>query len=101
MYKNGVSHLVASSDLDGATQILRWLSYVPDVKGGELPLLETGDSWDREIGYYPPKTPYDPRWFLAGKEEEGSEFVSGFFDKGSFQETLGGWAQTVVSLVCF
>ena len=98
MYKNGVSHLVASSDLDGTTQILRWLSYVPEVKGAALPILEGADSWDRQIGYYPPKGPYDPRWFLGGKEEEGAEYLSGFFDKGSFQETLGGWAQTVVSI---
>ncbi|KAI9618233.1 hypothetical protein H4Q26_012587 [Puccinia striiformis f. sp. tritici PST-130] len=41
--------------------------------------------------------------FLAGKEEvtEDSEagesrFLSGFFDRGSFQGTLSGWAQTVV-----
>lgn len=95
MYKNGVSHLVASSDLDGTTKILQWLSYVPDVKGASLPVVPNSDSWDREIGYFPPKGPYDPRWFIAGKEDD-AEYQSGFFDKGSFQETLGGWAQTVV-----
>lgn len=100
MYKNGVSHLVASSDLDGTTKILQWLSYVPDVKGAPLPVMPSADSWDREIRYFPPKGPYDPRWFIAGKEDE-SEYLSGFFDKGSFQETLGGWAQTVVSTMKF
>lgn len=30
MSKNGVSHLAASSDLQGVTQILEWLSYVPE-----------------------------------------------------------------------
>ena len=29
-------------------------------------------------------------------DEASSEWLSGFFDKGSFQETLSGWAQTVV-----
>jgi acetyl-CoA carboxylase / biotin carboxylase 1 len=99
MHKNGVSHLVATSDLHGTTQILTWLSYVPDVKGAPLPLLPSSDSWDREIGYYPPKGPYDPRWFIGGKRDENTnEFLSGFFDTNSFQETLSGWAQTVVCM---
>jgi acetyl-CoA carboxylase/biotin carboxylase 1 len=96
MFKNGVSHLTASSDLEGATQILEWLSYVPSVKGGTLPTFESTDPWDREIGYTPPKGAYDPRWFIEGKNDESGEWLSGFFDKGSFQETLSGWAQTVV-----
>jgi len=97
MHKNGVSHLTAGSDLEGAQHILQWLSYVPAVKGRPLPVLDTIDPWDREIGYKPPKGPYDPRWFIAGKTDETtSGWQSGFFDKGSFQETLSGWAQTVV-----
>lgn len=97
MFKNGVSHLTASSDLQGATHILQWLSYVPEVKNGPLPVRETTDSWDRDIGYTPPKGAYDPRWFIEGKvDETSSEWLSGFFDTGSFQETLSGWAQTVV-----
>jgi acetyl-CoA carboxylase/biotin carboxylase 1 len=97
MFKNGVSHLTASSDLQGATQILEWLSYVPEVKNGPLPVREVADSWDRDIDYTPPKGVYDPRWFIEGKTDEATnEWQSGFFDKGSFQETLSGWAQTVV-----
>lgn len=97
MYKNGVSHLTASSDLEGAVHILQWLSYVPEIKDDPLPVLDTGDSWDRDIGFVPPKGPYDPRWFIQGKTDEAtSEWLPGFFDKGTFQETLSGWAQTVV-----
>ncbi|EMD38813.1 hypothetical protein CERSUDRAFT_112545 [Gelatoporia subvermispora B] len=97
MHKNGVSHLTAGSDLEGAMHIIEWLSYVPEVKGAPLPILESSDPWDRDIGYFPPKGPYDPRWFIEGKTDETtSEHLSGFFDKGSFQETLSGWAQTVV-----
>lgn len=97
MYKNGVSHLTAGSDLEGATHILEWLSYVPEVKGARLPILDLADPWDRDISYSPPKGPYDPRWFIEGKADETtSEWMSGFFDKSSFQETLSGWAQTVV-----
>jgi len=77
--------------------MLQWLLYVPAVKGRPLPVLDTTDPWDREIGYKPPKGPYDPRWFITGKTDETtSKWQSGFFDKGSFQETLSGWAQTVV-----
>ncbi|KAF7294479.1 hypothetical protein MKEN_01440400 [Mycena kentingensis (nom. inval.)] len=97
MFKNGVSHLTASSDLQGATQILEWLSYVPEVKNGPLPIREIPDTWDRDIDYNPPKGAYDPRWFIEGKiDEDTSLWTSGFFDKDSFQETLSGWAQTVV-----
>lgn len=96
MFKNGVSHLTASSDLEGATHILEWMSYVPEVKDGALPVREGVDSWDRDIDYTPPKGAYDPRWFIEGKTDENSEWLTGFFDKGSFQETLSGWAQTVV-----
>ncbi|KAH8116533.1 acetyl CoA carboxylase [Phellopilus nigrolimitatus] len=97
MHKNGVSHLTAGSDLEGATDILQWLSYIPGVKGGIPPIMQSGDSWDRDIDYTPPKGPYDPRWFIEGKTDETTqEWLGGFFDHGSFQETLSGWAQTVV-----
>ncbi|KAI5120256.1 hypothetical protein M0805_004592 [Coniferiporia weirii] len=97
MHKNGVSHLTAGSDLEGAAHIMQWLSYIPDVKGAIPPTLQSSDSWDRDIEYIPPKGPYDPRWFIEGKTDETtSEWLGGFFDNGSFQETLSGWAQTVV-----
>jgi acetyl-CoA carboxylase / biotin carboxylase 1 len=97
MHKNGVSHLTASSDLEGATHILEWLSYVPAAKGQKLPIRESIDPWDRDIDYTPPKGAYDPRWFIGGKtDDSSSEWLSGFFDKDTFQETLSGWAQTVV-----
>ncbi|EPQ56622.1 cytosolic acc1, acetyl-CoA carboxylase [Gloeophyllum trabeum ATCC 11539] len=97
MFKNGVSHLTANSDLEGVTHILQWLTYVPEAKGVPLPILPSADTWDREIGYTIPKGPYDPRWFIQGKVDESTEeWLSGFFDRDSFQETLSGWAQTVV-----
>ncbi|OCB90590.1 acetyl CoA carboxylase [Sanghuangporus baumii] len=97
MYKNGVSHLTAGSDLEGASHIIQWLSYIPEVKGSIPPVLASSDAWDRDIDYTPPKGAYDPRWFIEGKSDETtSEWLNGFFDRGSFQETLGGWAQTVV-----
>jgi acetyl-CoA carboxylase / biotin carboxylase 1 len=97
MFNNGVSHLTANSDLQGATHILEWLSYVPEVRGGPLPIKPSIDPWDRDIDYMPPKGVYDPRWFIEGKmDDDDTTWLSGFFDKDSFQETLGGWAKTVV-----
>ncbi|GAA6021680.1 hypothetical protein JCM10207_008111 [Rhodosporidiobolus poonsookiae] len=97
MYKNGVSHLTAANDLEGVLSIVRWLAYVPEARGAPLPILPSVDHWDRAIDYTPIKGAYDPRWFLAGKTDENDgRWLSGFFDKDSFQETLSGWAQTVV-----
>ncbi|KAG1770605.1 carboxyl transferase domain-containing protein [Suillus placidus] len=82
MYKNGLLHFTASSDLEGVTHILQWLSYVPESKGDSLPVRETSDYWDRDIAFTPPKGPYDPRWFIEGKEDEyTSQWLTGFFDK--------------------
>ena len=101
MYKNGISHITSPNDLEGAISILQWLSYVPERKGRPVPVAPHGDSWDRSVEYVPPKGPYDPRWFIAGKDDDTEvgepKFLKGFFDKDSFQETLGGWAQTVVT----
>ncbi|RCK66171.1 Acetyl-CoA carboxylase [Candida viswanathii] len=97
MYNNGVSHLTASDDLAGVEKIMEWLSYVPAKRGMPVPILESEDTWDRDIDYYPPKQEaFDVRWMIEGKQVEGEEFESGLFDKGSFQETLSGWAKGVV-----
>ncbi|KAK9761811.1 acetyl-coenzyme-A carboxylase [Basidiobolus ranarum] len=100
MYKNGVSHNTAANDLDGIAKIIDWLSFVPAQRGGILPIIRSIDPIDREITYTPPKGPSDPRHFLQGKFENDDikgEWLSGFFDKDSFVETLGGWARTVVT----
>lgn len=96
MYKNGVSHLTARDDLAGITSIIKWISYVPDKRGAPLPVSYMHvDPWDRDVEYMPPKGTYDVRWLIAGKEDEDG-YQGGLFDKNSFQETLSGWAKTVV-----
>lgn len=96
MYKNGVSHLTASDDFAGVQQIVKWLSYVPEKRNAPVPIFPSVDNWDRDILYCPPqKEPYDVRWLIAGKQDEEG-FLPGLFDKDSFQETLSGWARTVV-----
>lgn len=102
MYKNGVSHITAANDLEGVLSIVKWMAFVPDVRGAPVPIAPSTDHWDRPIDYTPIKGAYDPRWFIAGKTDEvDGRFLTGFFDKGSFQETLSGWAQTVVSYQFF
>lgn len=96
MYKNGVSHLTASDDFEGVSKIVRWMSFVPDKKGNPVPISPSEDSWDRDVTFFPPqKQPYDVRHMIAGKDDEAG-FQSGLFDRGSFEEALGGWARTVV-----
>jgi acetyl-CoA carboxylase/biotin carboxylase 1 len=96
MYKNGVSHMTANDDFEGVEKIVEWMSFVPDKKGAPIPIRPWSDDWDRDIGYFPPaKQAYDPRWLIAGKQDEEG-FLPGLFDKDSFEEALGGWARTVV-----
>jgi acetyl-CoA carboxylase / biotin carboxylase 1 len=96
MYKNGVSHMTADDDFEGVSKIVKWMSYVPDKKGSPVPISPTADDWDRDVTYYPPgKAAYDVRHLIAGKTDEDG-FQSGLFDKDSFEESLGGWAKTVV-----
>lgn len=96
MYKNGVSHLTARDDLEGISSIMKWISFVPDKRNSPVPVSNIQrDNWDRDVEYTPPKGVYDVRWLIAGKDDDDGH-LRGLFDKGSFQETLSGWAKTVV-----
>lgn len=98
MYRNGVSHQTAADDFDGVQKIVKWLSFIPDKKNAPLPIRPASDPWDRDVEYHPPeKQTYDVRWMIQGKEDEELGFLPGLFDKDSFEETLGGWARTVVT----
>jgi len=99
MYSNGVSHIASSDHLQAVTAAVDWLSFVPLKRGGLLPITDiTGsDVVERPIEFTPTAgTPYDPRFLLAGCDGEDGSWTSGFFDRGSFTETLAGWAKTVV-----
>ena len=99
MYSNGVSHLAETDHLRALTAAMDWLSYVPSVRGGLLPVADIRgvDVIERDIDFSPvPGVPYDPRKLLAGGEDDNSNWQSGFFDRGSFTETLAGWAKSVV-----
>mmetsp|Transcript_4373 Transcript_4373/g.6782 ORF Transcript_4373/g.6782 Transcript_4373/m.6782 type:complete len:2348 (+) Transcript_4373:52-7095(+) len=98
MYPNGVSHLVEKDHLSVIKSAIHWLSYVPSSRGGILPVTDIRgiDEIERSVEFTPTAgAPYDPRFLLEGKEESGV-WQSGFFDKGSFAESLTGWAKTVI-----
>ncbi|XP_065833896.1 acetyl-CoA carboxylase-like isoform X2 [Oscarella lobularis] len=98
MHNNGVSHLISTDDLQAVRATVEWLSYIPPAKGAPLPCLLTGDPVDREINFAPSKASYDPRWMLEGRQDpnDSSVWLSGFFDRGTFVETLRPWAQSVL-----
>lgn len=96
MYNNGVSHEVVDNDKDGMQAVVDWLSFVPNSFTSFTPEIKTGDPVSRDIEFFPTKAAYDPRHMLAGVQSDGN-YVSGFFDKGSFKEYLGGWGKTVVA----
>ncbi|KAI3651231.1 hypothetical protein MP228_004712 [Amoeboaphelidium protococcarum] len=100
MHNNGVTHLTAHDDMHGVMQILNWLSFVP--KHRDAPLSQSSVSHnidavvDRNVEYYPTKSgQYDVRSLISGADVDGI-FMHGMFDKGSFVETLAGWAKTTV-----
>ena len=95
MYNNGVSHITAKDDLHGVSEIMNWLSFVPEKRNAPVPIYPSSDDWDRDIEYTPPRGVYDVRWLFEGKQEDDM-FLRGFFDRGSFRESLSGWAKTVV-----
>ena len=99
MYPNGISHIVESDHLRCIKAAIDWLSFVPSRRGGILPITDIRgiDDIERPVGFTPSLgIPYDPRMLLAGGQDDSGTWQSGFFDNGSFTETLAGWAKTVV-----
>lgn len=100
MHNNGVTHATSHNDVEGVKKILKWLSYLPKKKGASLPILINGqsDPIERPVEYCPCQNQlYDPRWLLDGFINEHDQFEAGFFDRGSFDEIMAGWAKTVIT----
>ena len=97
MYPNGVTHEVVQNDREGMQSVMDWLSYIPKDFASISPVLQSADPPERLVEFTPTKTAYDPRHMLGGVTNSDGTFVSGFFDKGSFKEYLGGWGKSVVT----
>ena len=96
MMPNGVSHMQVEDDQEGVKAILRWLSYVPSNCFTRSPALPSADPISRKIAFKPTKTPYDPRHMISGTESSDGSWIGGFFDRGSWTETLADWGKSVV-----
>ena len=100
MYPNGVTHEVVANDQEGMQSVVDWLNYTPKdfySVAPPAPSMVTVDPPSRPVEFMPSKTPYDPRHMLAGMTSADGSYVSGFFDKGSFKEYLGGWGKSVIT----
>ena len=97
MYPNGVTHEVVQDDKEGMQAVIDWLNYIPKDFNTVAPAIQTSDPPSRKVEFMPTKTPYDPRHMLAGTTLPDGTYVSGFFDKGTFKEYLGGWGKSVVT----
>mmetsp|Transcript_15438 Transcript_15438/g.60339 ORF Transcript_15438/g.60339 Transcript_15438/m.60339 type:complete len:2177 (-) Transcript_15438:96-6626(-) len=96
MYRNGVSHIEVPDDYRAAASTISWLAFVPEVVGQTAPRFPLYDPVDRDIQFTPSKSAYNPVHMLAGRTDADGNWESGFFDEGSWIETLGGWAMTVI-----
>eukprot|EP00737_Agarophyton_chilense_P001387 gb/GEZJ01001557.1/.p1 GENE.gb/GEZJ01001557.1/~~gb/GEZJ01001557.1/.p1 ORF type:complete len:2331 (-),score=312.23 gb/GEZJ01001557.1/:1422-8057(-) len=102
MHPNGITHTVVDDDVQGVDAVLRWLSYIPKIKGEKLPIVESRDPVSRAIFSAPPPNgqAYDPRLkLIAGEVDDAGDdrrFLGGMFDKDSWEEYLDGWAKTVI-----
>ena len=99
MFPNGVSHLLVENHLESIQKALQWLSFVPSKVGARLPVIDIcgTDMIERTVNFIPPQgTTYNPRCLLDGATFDDGNWNSGFLDRGSFTEYLGGWAKTVI-----
>ncbi|KAM3178213.1 hypothetical protein ACTXT7_003019 [Hymenolepis weldensis] len=117
MANNGVCHLVVPDEYSAMQQVVDWLSFVPISRGARLPLLRGPypDPIDRTVEYMPSRerTNDDPRWMFTGvmsgqlqttsktapaptEPRTDQTWLSGFFDRDTWQEALGAWAAGVI-----
>ncbi|XP_018652089.1 acetyl-CoA carboxylase [Schistosoma mansoni] len=117
MATNGVSHLVASDELSALQLAIEWLSYIPQFHqpkvNKQTDFYLPFDPIDRIVEYIPSRDRPndDPRWMFTGimsnkqpslsdqqfENANTDHWISGFFDWGTWQETLSSWAAGVVT----
>ncbi|ORZ36812.1 carboxyl transferase domain-domain-containing protein [Catenaria anguillulae PL171] len=115
MHRNGVSHLTCVDPLHGVAQLVQWLSYVPAHKGASLPVLRAPllsgsavppvmstasgvlSAMSSTTGDRPASPARTEREYVFDEADRDSgTWVAGFFDRGSWMETMDGWSKTIV-----
>ena len=71
---------------------------MPRTASEQVTMAAASDPVDRDIGFVPPATPYDPRHMLAGTTASDGSFETGFFDVGSFTEYVPRRVERAVPL---
>lgn len=98
MVPNGTTHFNTKHDYGSVKTAVQWLNFVPAICDMQrcnprvltLPVL---DPIDRDVTFTPvPDMPYDPRCLVRGTTD-----TTGLFDRGSWMESMEGYAKTVVT----
>ncbi|RNF18848.1 acetyl-CoA carboxylase [Trypanosoma cruzi] len=98
MVPNGVTHWCTKNNYDSAETLLCWLNYVPPTVEPlrccpRVLALPNYDPVDRDVTFMPKVgEAYDPRHLVCGVGDR-----LGLFDRGSWTESLEGWAKSVVT----
>ncbi|KAH9601062.1 Biotin/lipoyl attachment [Trypanosoma melophagium] len=98
MVPNGVTHWNTKNNYSSAEKLLRWLDYIPPVVdplrcNPRVLTLPHYDPIDRDVTFMPAANEaYDPRHLVCGVGDK-----LGLFDRGSWMESLEGWAKSVVT----
>ena len=87
MFRNGVSHQVVRSDMEGVAAVLAWLQFVPENTKAPLPVTKIRDPVDRRLD--------DPG--EGGRALVDDSVRPTLFDKGSFVEVQTAWARSVIA----
>jgi acetyl-CoA/propionyl-CoA carboxylase carboxyl transferase subunit len=89
--ESGVAHMTAESEEDALDDIRRLLSYLPQNNVEDPPRVDSWDDPDRrcEVGSVVPDAPRKPY--------DVTSVVGDIVDEGSFFETHGGFARTLVT----
>ena len=89
--ESGVAHMTAHSEKDALDNIKRLLSYLPQNNVEDPPRVDSWDDPDRrcEVGSMVPDAPRKPY--------DVANVIGNIVDEGSFFETHGGFARTLVT----
>lgn len=83
--------------------LLQIFFFFPQSVYSPVPILKVKDPIDRTIDFVPTKTPYDPRWMLAGRPNPSKQIFGGQDVPRCVlvQENQGSTSVTALSMIRF